>query len=267
MVRVVILIDNNKGGYPLISEHGFSVFIEDEDKRIIFDFGQSDAFFYNAIKMGINISNIDIGVLSHGHYDHSGGLKIFFENNFIAKVYTHPLAFKDRYSTSTGKKRYIGIDEEIKIKYKDRFIFTKNLEKLSKHVYFLGEIKGPKPKWKNLILKDDSPDLFEDDSAIVIDLDNRLHVITGCCHSGVFQTLAQVKEYFPDKEIISIIGGLHLNKADDDTLLLTQEALSYFNVKYVFGGHCTGERGFDFLSNIDNIKIVFLYTGYYFILD
>ena len=106
-MRITVLSENTSGGTDILSEHGLSLYIETEKKRILFDMGQGDLFAENAKKLGIDLSLVDLAVLSHGHYDHGGGLTRFLRENPAAPVFVHPLAFRPYYH---GRERYIGLD-------------------------------------------------------------------------------------------------------------------------------------------------------------
>lgn len=127
-MRITALTENtSKNG--LLSEHGLSLYIETENRKILFDTGQSDLFSKNAETLGIDLSEVDLAVLSHGHYDHGGGLKKFLELNNTAKVYMNKHAFEPHYN---GTEKYIGLD--VCLKNNERIVFTDEVYNIEKEI-------------------------------------------------------------------------------------------------------------------------------------
>ena len=109
-MRITVLLENTAASSDMEVEHGLSLFIETGTKTILFDMGQTDLFARNAGKLGCDLSRVDAAVLSHGHYDHGGGLERFLEINSHAPVYLSPYAFEPHYN---GSDKYIGLDTAI----------------------------------------------------------------------------------------------------------------------------------------------------------
>ncbi|MFA7485232.1 MAG: MBL fold metallo-hydrolase, partial [Phycisphaerae bacterium] len=119
-VRITILVDNNSTRDDLETEHGLALWIENKDKKILFDTGQSDLLLQNAEKLGVNLAQANTIVLSHGHYDHSGGLTAAAELAPEAAIYAHPDVTKPRYSCGTKEPRFVGISESAKKTIEER---------------------------------------------------------------------------------------------------------------------------------------------------
>ena len=113
-MKTVVLVENNTESFLCGGQHGFSLYLETGGIKILFDAGQDELFFINAKKLGVSIEDVDIMVLSHGHFDHGGGLSCFLEQNQKAKVYIHDLAFGDYYSRASSPPRYIGLEQSCK---------------------------------------------------------------------------------------------------------------------------------------------------------
>ncbi len=233
--KITVLTDNHPG-VNYSSEHGLSYFIEHDCKRILFDTGQSDLFLKNASAMGTEIKNIDVIVLSHGHYDHGNGLQYLEGGNLIC----HPGCFIKRYRKSD--RLYIGLkNSKQELSEKFNLITSSEPYRISNTIIFLGEIPRLtdfESKHTSFTLEDDSPDFVIDDSGIALLSDQGLFVVTGCGHAGIVNTLEHAKKITGEDRIYGIMGGFHLKKAD----LQTRETVNYLlhnSVKHVYPSHCT----------------------------
>ena len=234
-MKISVLTENHAGSYTM-AEHGLSYLIEHHGKRILFDTGQSDLFMKNAKKMNISIDNIDMIILSHGHYDHGNGLSYLHEGSLVC----HPGCFVKRYSRKDN--RYIGLKntrDELQKKFN-----LKNSEqpyKITEKIIFLGQIPRRtdfESKSTSFIFEDESPDFVIDDSALALILSEGLFVVTGCGHSGVVNTLEHAKKVTGISNIYGIIGGFHLKEIDSQT----KETIRYLKdnkVKHALPSHCT----------------------------
>jgi len=261
-MKLTVLVDNN----TLIDQYyfgepGLSFFIEDEDKKILFDMGYSDLFMKNACEMGISLSDISYVVLSHGHLDHSWGLSHLMESletrahkdnkiTFIA----HPLAL----CTKTHEGESIGFkysEEELK-----RY-FNVNLSKspiwISEKLVYLGQIERTND-FENkssigitMVENVQEDDFLLDDSALVYKSNNGLVIITGCSHSGICNIIEYAKKLCSEERILDIIGGFHLLCPSQSQLINTQQYLKEINPVAVHACHCT-----DLPSKIALSKVV-----------
>ena len=234
-MKISILTENQPGTFTP-SEHGLSYLIEHDGKRILFDTGQSDMFLKNAEIMNVGLENIDVIILSHGHFDHGNGLNYLSGGNLVC----HPGCFVKRYRKNDH--RYIGLK-----KSQDELatIFNLNLSaepfNISDKVIFLGEIPRLtdfESQSTPLIFEDETPDFVRDDSALALILQEGLFVLTGCGHSGIVNTLEHAKKITGIETLSGIIGGFHLKEID----LLTKETIRYLkenNVKHILPSHCT----------------------------
>lgn len=139
-MRIVTLLENTTCREDLSCEHGLSLYIETGDKKILFDAGQTDLFARNAEKLGIDLGQVDFAVLSHGHYDHGGGLTCFLEENKIAPVYVHREAFTPHYN---GSEKYIGLDPQLQ--GSSRLIWTEGSLQLEPGITLLDCNARPRP--------------------------------------------------------------------------------------------------------------------------
>ena len=141
-MKLITLVENSQGASGCACEHGLSIYIETNKHKILLDTGASDAFIKNAEMLGVNLAEVDMLVLSHGHYDHAGGIMDFVKINPRATIYMRPTAVKSYYSLKASGVHYIGLDERIfslpQIKY------TKEKEILGEQISLFSDINGRK---------------------------------------------------------------------------------------------------------------------------
>ena len=256
-MRIVTLIENTTCREDLCREHGLSLYIETNDHRILFDAGQTDAFADNAKKLGINLAKVDFAVLSHGHYDHGGGLKRFLEINKTAPVYVSRNAFMPHYN---GSEKYIGLDE--RLLDIPRFVFAENTTQIAPGITLeSGSIPLPHPiDPAGLTLLESGglhPEDFRHEQYLIIEEDGKRFCFSGCSHRGILNIAAHFR---PDV----LIGGFHFMKLtpQTDARRLTdsaQELLQHPTVYYT--GHCTGTAAYDFMKPIMGTQLNAITTG------
>lgn len=262
-MRLVILVDNyvpnqNDGIY---GEPSFCCYIEDKDKRLLFDLGYSNTPYENAEKLNIDVSTINTIVLSHGHLDHTWGFEYFLRihnNNEKPTIICHPLALKE--------KRYenerIGIKEsEIYWENNANIIKTDTPLNISDGILFLGQIErsndfeNKSPLGEIYINNMYDRDFLFDDSAIVYIGEEGLVIITGCSHSGICNIVEYAKKVTGIQNIKAIIGGFHLqNDVEDEMEIKTVNYLSKQNIESLYPCHCTNLHNKVSLSRKLNIK-------------
>ncbi len=230
-----MLTDNHPGGRTP-SEHGLSYFIEYDRKRLLFDTGQSDMFLTNAEIMQVSMINIDMIILSHGHFDHGDGLW----NLSGGRLLCHPGCFVKRYRKKD--RSYIGLkNTKDELAGKFELITSTKPYQISERIFFLGEIPRLtdfESKTTSFIYEDDSPDFVADDSALALLLFEGLFVVTGCGHSGIINTLEHAKKVTGINKLYGIIGGFHLKEINNQT----KETIRYIKenkLKHVLPSHCT----------------------------
>lgn len=257
--RITTLCENNigHGSKNLIGEHGLAFYIEAGDRRILFDTGQNLALSNNAGVLGIDLSRIDTVVLSHGHYDHSSGLKSLLECNTGFTLYAHPDVFAPKQRGTVNGYKYIGIPVE-----------KTDLERLGIKIHLDTDPAGIAPGVTTtgeiplandfeavepdffLEIGDDYPaDTLPDDRALILDTAEGLVVLLGCSHRGVINTLNHVVDITGRKNIHAILGGLHLGNASKEKLERIMDQLQVFGLEKIGVGHCTGPKAFVALAN------------------
>lgn len=276
-MRITTLIENTaRSESALIPEHGLSLHIAFGNHQLLFDTGASDTFAKNADWLGIDLGSVDAAVLSHYHYDHSGGLPRFFERNARATVHLKPPPDGECYFRAFSLiKRYIGIDPHLLSVHSDRFSFVEEESEILPHTHILTKISKthPLPKGnKHILIKRNGEwvlDDFKHELVCVIEDQGNLVAFTGCSHSGILNMLDTVKAAYPGRPIKAVVGGFHLTGipifntmagSKQEVAELGRTLLDYPVEKY-YTGHCTGEKAFRVLEDVMGSRLDSLHTG------
>lgn len=242
-MRLVVLVDNCAiNGRNLKGEGGASYYIEDENEKFLLDTGASGLFMENAKNLGINLDDVDKIVLSHGHYDHTGGLKDFIEskNNKI-NIICHPLSFNKKKKGNTNMGAPYSKDEITKlanVKFSDKPV------KISKNITYLGQIPNIVDFEKRKLMGEIEingefkDDYILDDSALLYEKENEIYIITGCSHSGICNIIEYAKRISSKNKISGIIGGTHLQEIN----IQLDKTIEYFKqnkIQNLYPCHCT----------------------------
>ena len=240
-MKLFVLNDNSPSG-DFASEHGLSYFIEAAGQKILFDVGPSMVFLKNAQKMGIDVDAADLVVLSHGHWDHTNGLAQTYRGKKLEgkPLLCHPNTFVRGYRLRDKKHHGAPISRE---EAQAHFQLTESAKpyKIADGIWFLGEIprKNGFEQTKILAkLEDGADDLLPDDTALAFVEAGKLHVITGCSHSGIANIVAYAMQVTGCSNIATVMGGFHLSAND----ARTQRTVDFFkanHVKRVIPSHCT----------------------------
>jgi len=268
-MRITTLVENTVHKSGLIAEHGLSILLETEDEKILFDTGQRHALLHNATQMGIELSEVDKIVLSHGHSDHTGGLEDALRASDGAHVYGHTGIFDERYSKGKCEQRSIGIPYTRKCLelMETELHLSKEPLKIVDGVQTTGEIKRQTDfetspdrlhvAREGALIKDE----LMDDLALMIHGQEDVAVIFGCGHSGVINTLIQVREITNNAPISLIVGGIHLMDANADRIDRTIDQLKSFEINKFALCHCTGTQAMMRLYDAFGNKLLFNYVG------
>jgi 7,8-dihydropterin-6-yl-methyl-4-(beta-D-ribofuranosyl)aminobenzene 5'-phosphate synthase len=263
-MKITTLIENSKEdeSSALLPEHGVSLFFRASKHTILFDTGKSDRFLKNAQNLGIHISDVDILVVSHSHYDHGGGLKVFFQENNQAKVYLKEEAFSDYYSKRGLSKKYIGLDHALIDMYPDRFFLIKDDLEIDDGIFILSDIVDThtRPSGNSFLFERSDGKLIRDrflhELILVIREDNGMVVFTGCSHRGILNMIETVENKFNNPTIKAVLGGFHLmnpiknrmSETEDVVRNIGRTLLQKKNLKMVYSGHCTGKEAYSLLK-------------------
>jgi 7,8-dihydropterin-6-yl-methyl-4-(beta-D-ribofuranosyl)aminobenzene 5'-phosphate synthase len=247
---ITILVENTVCEQGLAAEHGWAVWIEYGTYKVLFDTGQSSLLIKNAEHLGVDITKTDTIVLSHGHYDHTGGLKSVLEIAAKPKVIIHPDGFNEKYTCPPGGiKRKIGISEldEAAVRELAReLIYNKKPLEIYPGLWATGEI----PRCTEyedvggsfyLDGNRHKKDPLLDDQALFIETTKGLVVFFGCVHVGVINTLRYIRELTGNKKIHVVLGGMHLLNASEKRMGETIKVFRDMNIDYIGPGHCSGQ--------------------------
>lgn len=255
-LKITTLIENMPDDAGNLEfEHGFSVLIEQEGNRVLFDTGQTGAFVKNAEHLGLNLETLDAVVLSHGHYDHTGGVPTLLENlKRKTPFYIGREFFLPKYKRlEDGSYKYNGypfpqellmgknspaevhmVEDDVTV-LSETMVLFKNFSRVTDF---------EKINLKFYIKTDTGyePDLFADEIALGIITEDGLVLVVGCSHVGIVNILEHVKQKM-NLPVAAVLGGTHLVEAEEIRLTKTVEALKAHNIKKIAVSHCTGEEG------------------------
>lgn len=248
-LHITVLVENSVHCARLAAEHGLSFHVQFRGQNVLFDTGQTDLVALNAQQLGISLRNLNAIVLSHGHYDHTGGVPAVLASAMNAKVFAHPAAFARKYSRpACSDARFIGMSEPTAHALRCHPVgvsSTLDWTAVADGIFATGEIPretayedagGP------LFLDAEArrPDPVVDDQALVVDLGRSVVVLLGCAHAGVVNTLNHIARHTDNKPGQAIIGGMHLGAASEERLENTLSRLRQVEPKLLMPLHCAG---------------------------
>ena len=263
-MKVQVLIDNIEGSCrsrKLFGEWGLSVYVEFEGKRYLLDTGASHLFAKNAGVMGVDLSKVDIGILSHAHYDHSNGMARFFALNKTAPFYLREGAAENCYHAHKlfGKltyHEYIGIHKGWLKRFADRVRYAEGDMQIAPNVYLVPhktaglESIGERA---HLSVKENGTyryDSFDHEQSLVFDTPQGLFIMNSCSHAGADNIVKEIEATFPGKKIYAMLGGFHLFRYKDEVVRAFAERLRELDVQKIYTGHCTGNRAYEILREV-----------------
>lgn len=265
----ITVISNNRALPYFKEEHGYSILLEKNNYNVLFDTGYGEAFIYNCKKLNVNLDKIDSLIISHGHYDHCGNIKNVANRSKYLTINLHPDSIKSRYSIHEDREpqcKYIGISpENLEALEVTKKALNKTSILISEGIYITGEIPrlsgedtgGPFFNESLGINKDE----ILDDQTMWFEEDGKLIIITGCCHAGLINTVEYIKTLTNNCPVKTIIGGLHLNKASKNRVLMTINYLNELNPESIYPGHCTGDHIITKLKKELTCKVNDLFAG------
>ena len=266
-LEMTVLVDN-LAKEPLKSEWGLSILVTADGKKILIDTGSSSMFAENAETMGIDMGNVDLGVLSHAHYDHADGLDDFFRLNSKAPFLIREGADENCFGIKEGELRYIGIKRGIIGENSDRIRYVSGVCEIGDGIWLVPHIKKD---YSRIALRNDLytvkdgerlPDDFSHEQSLVIETDRGLVVFNSCSHTGMTSVIDDIRQMLGRSDIYAYVGGLHLYKMTDEELDLLSSEIEDTSVEHIFTGHCTGEHAYAFLKERLKDRIFQFLSGY-----
>ncbi|MDD2310569.1 MAG: MBL fold metallo-hydrolase [Desulfuromonadaceae bacterium] len=248
--RITVLCENTVGSISrTMGEHGFSALIEPAvGDPLLFDTGQGLTLLHNAERMNKDLSLVKKVAISHGHYDHTGGLKPLLEEYGAKQVFSHTDIFRPRYRVKdTGECYPIGVPvgrEELEVAGAS-FDLSKEFRAIAPGIYLTGEV----PRVTDYEVGDQGlyfdcsgqeRDITPDDQSLILETEKGLVLILGCCHAGLINTLEHVAALTGRRDIYAVMGGTHLGFCGQEQLGSTITALRTWGIKKLAASHCTG---------------------------
>jgi len=248
-VKITILCENSVGmPFGGIGEHGFSCFIETDSGNYLFDTGQGLGITQNAMFLKKDLTSIESIMISHGHYDHVGGLPQVLVQRGLVPVYAHPEIFIERFWGEARRAIGIPFRRSFLESLGADFHFSRELVEVGPGLFLTGEI----PRHTtyevgdpNMVAVTESgqelrPDPINDDLSLVIDSAKGLIVILGCAHSGMVNILDYVRDKFSRDRIYAVIGGTHMGFSNDQQFEETLKVIDDYQIEKLGASHCTG---------------------------
>lgn len=265
-MRIITLVENTDGDSRCGAEHGLCLYVQTEQHTLLMDTGQTDLLLRNAAALNIDLSRVDTVILSHGHYDHTGGVLP------LVSVCPHAEVFMRRGAAEPhfNGERYIGIDARI-LSLPHLHILDGDLRQ-DDELFLFGGVTGTRSRPagnRTLTAERDGvrvPDDFSHEQSLVLTQDGKRWLLSGCAHSGILNILDRYREIFgssPDY----VVSGFHMMKRDsafsaDEKAEILQTAAELSRLPTVFfTGHCTGTAAFDLMQKIMGARLVALHSG------
>lgn len=267
--KLTVVVDN-KGAEGLAVEHGYCLHIETPSGNLLLDTGQKDALIPNCESLGIALEDVSTLVLSHGHYDHTGGVSQVIRSNREVEIYLHSAAFHPRYSLDGEKPNIV----KMPLKAMEAVMNHNDLKVhwLTRPLSPLPGVGITGPISRNCDFEDTGGrfyldpagrevDTIRDDVALWLHGEDGLVVCLGCCHAGLVNTLEYITARTGEKRISTIIGGMHLLHADTTRLEKTVQALSGYDIGRIIACHCSGDEAVRYLAENLSCEVSAGYAG------
>jgi len=267
-MRIVCLMENTQGHPDCMFEHGLSLYVQTGKHKLLVDTGATGAFLQNAEVLGIDLTEVDTVVLSHGHYDHSGGILPFARSNPNAGIYMQKAAGEDYISIRESGETYIGIDKEIL--NLPQLVLLEGDAKIDEELSVFSNVVGRRfwPKSNLRLKRKIGNELLQDDFAheqcLVIEQDGKRILLSGCAHNGVLNILDRYREMYGDEPEV-MISGFHMMQkeyTESDWENIQATARELCNCKTIFyTGHCTGTEAYEVMKEIMGEQLQPIHSG------
>lgn len=268
-MKIVNLIENTKGGRDCLFEHGLSFYVETKRHRLLVDTGASDAFIRNAGRLGIDLKKVDTVVISHGHYDHAGGVLAFAKQNSAARIWIQRLAKEAYYHRNERMEKYIGMDPGVK--ELPQIEWVDGNRRIDDEIFLFGGVCGRRlwPSGNRELAVKRGEEFYQDEffheQYVVLEEAEKKVLISGCAHNGILNILDTFREICGrDPDVV--ISGFHMRKKSgygkEDLELAENTALELkrLNTRF-YTGHCTGEIPYQAMKNVMGEQLQYVHSG------
>lgn len=268
-MKIRNLIEDTKGVEGCLCEHGLSFYIETKKHKLLVDTGASQAFIINAGYLGIDLCQVDTVILSHGHYDHGGGLPAFARLNPEARIWMHRLAGEAYYHKNEVIEKYIGIPPEVKLL--PQIEWVEGERRIDEELFLFGRVTGRR-LWpggnRELMWKTGEifrQDEFLHEQYLVLEENGKRVLISGCAHNGILNILDRYREIFKGDPNV-VISGFHMSRksgyGEEDRIRIRETARQLKAMDICFyTGHCTGELPYQVMKEEMGEKLRYVHSG------
>lgn len=264
-MRMTVLIDNRETD-TLTGEWGLSIHIAFGGKNFLLDCGTTGAFAENADKLGIELAEVDYGILSHAHYDHSDGWDAFFARNERAKFYLRPCG-ENCYSLKPTGPQYIGIRKGSLEAFRERLEFVPGEKEIFPDVWLLPhtapDMEQAGRRAKMFVLENGElvPETFSHEQSLIFRTKKGLVIFNSCCHGGADTIIREAQARFPDETLYALVGGLHLFRSAPDEVRTLARQIRQSGISRVITGHCTGSEAMEILREELGDRLTEMHSG------
>lgn len=267
IIRIVV---DNRAADGFVAEHGFSLWVETGERTILFDTGNEEALSANLKTWGLDLRQLSDLVLSHGHYDHTGGVGTVLETQSNIEVYLHQAAMQPRYVRENGGARPVRMPHDSMQALWG--LEDDSIHWLTRPLNITGRagLSGPIPRHTSY---EDSggafyfdpggewPDPIEDDNALWLNTRAGLVICVGCSHAGIINTIEAVRTVSGESSVHAVVGGLHLLHASPERLEKTAQRLEDLEIERIVACHCTGDEAYTYLQGRLSCELTRGYAG------
>jgi 7,8-dihydropterin-6-yl-methyl-4-(beta-D-ribofuranosyl)aminobenzene 5'-phosphate synthase len=259
-LELTLVVENNSDDPNLSAEHALAIWIDYNDHSYLFDTGQGEVLTANLDQLDLVVDDLDGVFVSHGHFDHAGGLAAIIKQQQAVPVYAHRDIWLDKYSVKREGLVWRGF--ELELEEMSNFKAVTELTEIEANLWLTGEV----PRQNEMELLDENYQLevneqleidkFRDDQTLILDTSKGLVILLGCSHVGVINILKYIEQKFT-ANIQAIIGGMHLVNAEQDRIEWTINQLAKIDWELLIPLHCTGQRAVEQMKDVfgDRVKV------------